>query len=162
MKLYLYRFVFVFSLFFIRFGLPQSGIELTSIASTHNKITHTITCYFSQRPMCIYEPQPERDTRVAQQTVIFFVPLASLSPQCKKSLAQLALGNKSGITLSVETVTKPLRGITLTFKYDAQKKSWDHALLDADSGRHGIVLKFHDKQALARINQRSSPLRWYA
>lgn len=161
MNLRLYGFVFMCSISFIRLGLSQN-IELTRVTSTHNKITQTITCYFSERPMCIYEPQPERDSKVAQQTVIFFVPLASISPQCKKNLAQLTAHNKSGITLFVETVTKPLRGITLTFKYDAHNKSWDHALLDADARRHGIVLKFHDKQALARINQRTSPLRWYA
>ncbi len=162
MKAYVYVFVFTYCATLLSLGVPKSTVDLTSVACSQGEITTTFTCYFSQRPLCIYEPQPDRDARVAQQTVVFFVPLASISTSCQTKLARMMSDSSSGITLSIKTVTKPLRGITLTFKYDAQKKSWDHALLDTNTDTHGIVVKFHDKQALSHINQRSSPLRWYA
>lgn len=164
MKKYLYAVLFVIgaSLNFC-FGKQKINF-LTKTFFHQGLISDRVVCYFSQDPIFNKFPQKKSKSVLNDKEILtFFLPMTHVDGnESRVMLKKVQESQKNNYSVTFQEVTKPIKGIKINIEYDPKKISYEYQLFDAITGNKGLVLTFHNKDALTQLKNSTDPLLQYA
>lgn len=161
-------------LFFLTLVVGSLPLEAQYKINNLNKVFHhkgklsdKVSCYFSSEPLCNSMPDRPGGEKTVQggtwQTVHFFFPMTVIgTAECKKMVEQLNGAENNLYAVQFESVTKPIKGLALVIRYDASKLGFEYKTFTSIQQQSGIVFKFHYKDVLKEISQKTNSLQYYA
>lgn len=130
-------------------ALNYKPTNLTKLFYHQGVLSDTVVCYFDKEPICNYLPGNPSKKQEEVQTTEFFLPLTQLADsQARVMMQKVNHIKRDHYIIQFVEVTKPLKGIKVTIKYNAQKIYCDYATCDSISMQKGLIFSFHHQETL--------------
>jgi N-acetylmuramoyl-L-alanine amidase len=149
------------------YGMQLSAaVALNSLDKVYHhkgRLSDKVACYFSKDQLCNHIPDKANEMQEGKQMLRFFFPLAVIgSAECKQMVCQLNDARNENYSLRIESVTKPIKGLSLIVEYDPQKLGFEYETFTSIQKQPGVVFKFYHKDTLKEINEKTGALQQYA
>lgn len=109
-----------------------------------------VAMYFSGNPR-VQEVKSKTSSRGG--TCSFFFPQACISKGECEEMVKRVNSHNDGYRVTIECVTKPVKGIQMVFAVDSNKLSISYELFDSIGTHKGIVFRLHNKDLLRQLEQ---------
>ncbi len=152
----------VFVVSSIHAAMP-AGNSLNKVFHHKGRLSDKVACYFAKDPLCNHIPQKTDVQQGAKQTLRFFFPLATIgSAECQQMVRQINDAKNELYSVRFETVSAPIKGISLLVEYDDTKLGFEYETFTSIQQQPGIVFKFYHKDILKKLNEKTGLLHHYA
>lgn len=136
--------------------------SLNKVFYHKGQLSDKVACYFARDPLCNHIPQKVNEAN-GRQTLRFFFPMAMIgSAECKQMVLQLNEIKHEFYAMRLESVTTPIKGLSLIIEYDGNKLGFEYETFTSIQQQPGILFKFYYKDILRTISEKTGALQQYA